>query len=243
MNPNAAPPFRKEKKLKVLVFFSWNASSITHLQDLDPNYNSRYIISAAFTNSVSAPGIRFFETHTNVSDVTKRIAPENRIPIPCITLDWKDWKKKAIRKKREKYFESVLTLLSDFSYDVILCAGFHLLIPDTFIQECPVPIINEHPADLSIIDPATGLPLYAGRGIDAITKTIIDGNTHIRSTVHFVEPGPVDSGRIICHSPKAILEKSADPQKIQGRMKLICSGQAIARALEMIINGEVSLEK
>lgn len=262
---NTSSPFSKHNPLKIFVLFSGEASSIRHLRHSSVEYGYLYQIVGALSSNANAPGIQFFKNHTNHREKftpkfesAKDMSEEH---IPCDILDWgtfqenipqNKWRQclnKLIQiifnsreRRRKRYFKQVLEIIEKYEVDLILCAGFKIIIPDFFIQECKIPIINDHPADLTILN-ADGTRRYAGSGLDAIARAIQDGKETICSTVHFVEIGPVDSGRIICQSLPARLEPNADPETIRKRIKWICSGQAIDDALRRITRGEVLLPK
>ena len=237
-NPMDNSPSPPNHTLRVFVLFSGNASAIRYLHKVHPEYNFSYTIVGAFTNNASAPGISFFTKHRAVVDgqQTSEETSEKDGTIPCVVVDWKTFQPTNIASKREEYFRQVIEAIkaaNNFSFDLIVCSGFHLILPDFFIEACPCRIINEHPADLSILD-NQGQRLYTGKGIDAVARTIHDNHPTIRSTVHIVSPGPVDTGPIICFSKPLTIGTSTDPATVAERIKLACSGQALGEALNIL---------
>ena len=95
------------------------------------------------------------------------------------------------------------------------------------------PIINVHPADLSIKD-SFGRPKYIGD--DTVTDAIKNGEKYTASTIHVVED-ILDGGRIICISDKLEVLDPNNPKEHQEKMKYLCDGPAYKKALEMICTG------
>lgn len=90
----------------------------------------------------------------------------------------------------------VQKLLSDYSIDYIILAGFLLKVPDALLQIYPNRIINIHPALL---------PKHGGKGMygDRVHKKVIEmGDTQSGITIHYVNE-KYDEGEIIfqesCH--------------------------------------------
>lgn len=97
----------------------------------------------------------------------------------------------AIFEKNELYkTENVLHFLKSKEIDLIVLAGFMLLIPSNFVTAFPNKIINIHPALL---------PKYGGKGMygDNVHRAVIENKeTHSGITIHFVNE-KYDEGQII----------------------------------------------
>ena len=113
-----------------------------------------------------------------------------------------------IFNKHEFYqSEAVVTLLKSLEVDLIVLAGFLLLIPENLLRAFPNKIINIHPALL---------PKYGGKGMygDKVHKSILE-NAEEESgiTIHFVNEC-FDEGEII-HQSRFRIEKGDDLEMIK----------------------------
>jgi folate-dependent phosphoribosylglycinamide formyltransferase PurN len=233
-------PLSHKKLLRVFVLFSGNATAIRYLRHMDPGYNYEYIIAGSLTTNKKAPGSTFFVKHTNNSDnqTHTRKSPK-KDPIPCEILDWRVFEPKNPDNKREEYFQEILEILKKYDFDIIVCSGFHLRIPDFFIESIsPKKIINTHPTDLSVINPATQKRWFVGLWKEAIKLTLDAGVQDSCSTTHYITAGDdIDSGKIIAQSQRFKLIPGEDPKDVQERMSNIGSdGQALEYALRIICN-------
>lgn len=209
--------YSKDHPMHVVVCFSENASAIQFLKDDDPDWRGFYTIVAAFTYKQNAPGISFF---------TER-------DIPCHWLDWATFQSRDRLHKKDGYFLQLAQDIESYHPDYIVLSGFMLILPDWFIQKFAQKIINVHPADLSIVN-EFGVRAYSGRGCDAIQKTMDGEMNTIRSTVHFVEEGPVDSGVIIAQSRPCKITPTDTAQIVQNRLKRVADGEALEVALKIL---------
>ena len=94
----------------------------------------------------------------------------------------------VITKSKFQDTEFVLTTLNKYNTDLIVLAGFLLLIPEYLINEYK--IINIHPALL---------PKYGGKGMygDNVHKAVIENNEKESGiTIHYVN-SKYDEGKII----------------------------------------------
>ena len=113
-----------------------------------------------------------------------QIAKENKIPFDIISSD---------ELKEE---ETILDLLEVYQIDLIVLAGFLLLIPAYLVKAYPNKIINIHPALL---------PKYGGKGMYGMKvheAVIINKETETGITIHYVNE-KYDEGEYIaqfrCH--------------------------------------------
>lgn len=217
--------------MKVVVFFSSNASILKYLLENDPNLNNQYRIVGAFTDKKNSSGI----------EITTQAG------IECEVLDIHDWcrshkKKFTDLRARQPYFVEVSSLIKRFQADIIILCGFILLVTEPLLSEYKNRIINVHPNDLTILD-EQGRRKYTGRG--TVAKAIADGEKVTKSTVHIVTE-EVDGGPIIVVSDPLPVEPGIDPDVHQEKMKWFCDGPAFAKALALIVewraNGKTKLE-
>ena len=116
--------------------------------------------------------------------------------------------------KKELYkSDTVLTYLFDKDIDLIVLAGFLLLIPQNLIDAYPSRIVNIHPALL---------PKYGGKGmyghhVHTAVKEANEAESGI--SIHFVDE-EYDKGNIIFQS-KCKLEKNDTIEKIGQRVLVL----------------------
>ena len=97
---------------------------------------------------------------------------------------------RVVRKAGLNDPDVILPLLSEFSVDFIVLAGFLLVIPDFLIHEYDHRMINLHPA---LLPKFGGIGMYGHHVHEAVKEA---GETVTGMTVHWVSPD-VDGGGII----------------------------------------------
>jgi folate-dependent phosphoribosylglycinamide formyltransferase PurN len=231
------PIFLPEKPLRIFVFASNNASAIQYLYREDSHYWWSYLITGAFIYKKRAPVLGFFAQHTvHINDHKNCNAP-----IPCTVIDWEEHLTQEIDNTRDTFFQKILSRIDTASFDIVVCSGFNIIIPEWFLRAVGLPFFNVHPADLSIVD-EEGKRKYTGTGADAIQKTINDGKKTICSTVHRIDTGTVDMGVIVAHSRPCVINQNETVLAIRTRLKLTCDGEALQEALRKITFGEFLLK-
>lgn len=130
--------------------------------------------------------------------------------IPCEVLDLVDFKRSG--KTRAEYDEILGKLLNEkYKPDLVVLAGWMLILSENFIKYFPNKIINLHPGLLP--DKRT-----QGLHTDAAVAYAIDHNfPYTGSTVHFITE-KVDEGPIILKSKVKILPNDTVPSLYE-RMK------------------------
>lgn len=130
---------------------------------------------------------------------------------------------------REEFHKALLEVLKAFEVDLIVLAGFLVMIPEELIREYPGKIINIHP---SLIPSFCGKGYYGLKVHEAALKR---GVKITGATVHFVDEG-MDTGPIILQ--KAVEVKPADtPETLQRRVLEEAEWDILPRAVQMIANG------
>lgn len=126
--------------------------------------------------------------------------------IPCVTLDLKDFLRRG--KSREDYdYELGKLLKNEYKVDLVILAGWMLILSSKFIKFFKNKVINLHPGLLpdgkaKYITVSTGEKIMAIRGLhtnDAVQFAIDQGYPVTGSTVHFITPA-VDRGPVILRS-------------------------------------------
>lgn len=212
-----------KKPLKIAVLFSGSASSARYLIDTDEHYGKNYEIVVAISNKKDASGIEYFK--------------QKQIPVTCINTkqfcienNFHGKIKDMPDDLRRGYFFKIRDFLQLHKINLIILSGFMLKIVKPLLGYRP--IINVHPADLSIVDLETGKPKYVGD--DAVTMAINAGERYTASTTIHVVEEKVDEGEIIWISSPLKVKKGITPQEHQEKMKFICDGPAYAAVLRRI---------
>ena len=99
--------------------------------------------------------------------------------IPTITMERKDF------STQNEYDQTVLQLLNENKVDIVVLAGFMMILSKNFIEQYPGKIINIHPSLL---------PAFPG--LNSQKRALDYGVKFAGCTVHFVTP-EIDSGPII----------------------------------------------
>ncbi len=135
---------------------------------------------------------------------------------------------------REKFNEEFLKAVDKMNPDLIVLAGFLVVIPPEMIERYRNRIINIHP---SLIPSFCGTGYYGLKVHEAALKR---GVKVVGATVHFVDEG-TDTGPIILQ--KAVeVEQGDTPEVLQRRVMEQAEWKILPRAIDLIANGKVTVE-
>ena len=135
---------------------------------------------------------------------------------------------------RESFTEALLGKLSELNADLIVLAGFLVVIPEEMISRYRNKIINIHP---SLIPSFCGKGFY---GLKVHEGVLARGVKVTGATVHFVDEG-TDTGPIILQ--KAVeVEQGDTPEVLQRRVMEQAEWVILPKAIDLIANGKVSVE-
>lgn len=153
-------------------------------------------------------------------------AEENGIPSLCVSP--KDY------ETREIFNEKLLEAVDGLQPDLIVLAGFLVVIPSAMIQKYRNRMINIHP---SLIPSFCGKGYY---GLKVHEAALERGVKVVGATVHFVDEG-TDTGPIILQ--KAVeVEQGDTPEVLQRRVMEQAEWKILPRAIDLIANGRVRVE-
>lgn len=134
---------------------------------------------------------------------------------------------------REEFHKAFLQAIDEVSPDLIVLAGFLVVIPEEVIAKYRNRIINIHP---SLIPSFCGTGYY---GLKVHEAALERGVKVTGATVHFVDEG-TDTGPIILQ--KAVEVKAGDtPKELQLRVMEEAEWEILPKAIRMIAEGEVKL--
>jgi len=134
---------------------------------------------------------------------------------------------------REIFNRRLLDAVDEMKPDLIVLAGFLVVIPNQMIQKYRNRIINIHP---SLIPAFCGTGYYGLRVHEAALER---GVKIVGATVHYVDEG-TDTGPIILQ--KAVDVKTGDtPEVLQRRVMEEAEWQILPQAINMIANEKEAL--
>lgn len=135
---------------------------------------------------------------------------------------------------REEFNQKFLEAVDDFCPDLIVLAGFLVVIPPEMISRYQNRIINIHP---SLIPSFCGTGFYGLKVHEAALKR---GVKVVGATVHFVDEG-TDTGPIILQ--KAVEVLPGDTAEIlQRRVMEQAEWKILPQAIDLIAHGKVRVE-
>lgn len=145
--------------------------------------------------------------------------------IEAVAISPKDY------ETRELFNEALLAGINEAKPDLIVLAGFLVVLPQALIAQYPGRIINIHP---SLIPSFCGTGYY---GLRVHEAALARGVKVTGATVHFVDEG-TDTGPIILQ--KAVyVEPDDTPKTLQQRVMEQAEWQILPQAIDMIANGKI----
>ena len=186
--------------------------------------NLQAIIDAVHSGKITNTRIAgVISNNQNAYELTR--AEENGIAAQCISpKQFSD---------RTEFNRALLDVVDAMEPDLIVLAGFLVVIPPEMIRKYEHRIINIHP---SLIPSFCGTGYY---GLKVHEAALARGVKVVGATVHFVDEG-TDTGPIILQ--KAVEVQNGDtPQILQRRVMEQAEWQILPRAIDLIANGKVSV--
>lgn len=198
--------------LRVAVFVSGGG---TNLQAIIDAVESGMITNTELVGVIS--------NNKNAFALTR--AGNHKIPAQCISP--KDF------ETREEFNQVFLEKVNELKPDLIVLAGFLVVIPEAMIKEYRNRIINIHP---SLIPSFCGTGYY---GLKVHEAALERGVKVVGATVHFVDEG-TDTGPIILQ--KAVnVEEGDTPSVLQRRVMEQAEWKILPQAIDMIANGKIEV--
>lgn len=137
-------------------------------------------------------------------------------------------------ESREAFNQDFLEKLDSYQVDLVVLAGFLVVIPEQVIEKYRNRIINIHP---SLIPAFCGTGYY---GLKVHEGVLSRGVKVTGATVHFVDEG-TDTGPIILQKAVAV-EQGDTPEILQRRVMEQAEWIILPKAIDLIANGKVSVE-
>ena len=136
-------------------------------------------------------------------------------------------------ESRGQFNQAFLEKLDSIQPDLVVLAGFLVVLPEQMIQKYKDRIINIHP---SLIPSFCGKGYY---GLKVHEGALERGVKVTGATVHFVDEG-TDTGPIILQQP-VMVEQGDTPETLQRRVMEEAEWKILPRAIDLIANGEVQV--
>lgn len=147
--------------------------------------------------------------------------------IPEICVSPKDFATRA------EFNDALLETVNEMNADLIVLAGFLVVIPEKMIEAYRNRIINIHP---SLIPSFCGTGFY---GLKVHEAALEKGVKVVGATVHFVDEG-TDTGAIILQ--KAVeVQKGDTPEVLQRRVMEQAEWNILPQAIDLIANDKLEI--
>jgi phosphoribosylglycinamide formyltransferase 1 len=173
-------------KRRVAVLVSGKGSNLTALLEraADPEFPGEIVL--VLSNRTEAAALEI----------------ARRWKVPCKAFPAEDY-----RRDRGARDQAMLEQLRESEVELIVCAGYNMLITDELLKEFPDAIINVHPSLL---------PAFGG-GMNAVEDALAYGVKVTGCTVQLLEPGEADGGPIILQATVPI-EPDDDAESLRQRI-------------------------
>ena len=181
----------------------------------------------AIIDAVADGGIKDTEITAVISNNRNAFALERakKAGIEALVVTPKDYEDRA------QFNQALLDTLNSLKVDLIVLAGYLVVIPEAVIDAYPNKIINIHP---SLIPAFCGTGYYGLKVHEAALKR---GVKVVGATVHFVDKG-TDTGPIIMQ--KAVAVKNGDtPEILQRRVMEQAEWKLLPAVIDKIAHGKV----
>ena len=136
-------------------------------------------------------------------------------------------------ENRELFNEALLAGVKKYNPDLVVLAGFLVIIPPALIAEYRNRLINIHP---SLIPSFCGTGYY---GLKVHEAALEKGVKVVGATVHFVDEG-TDTGAIIMQQPVAV-EKGDTPESLQRKVMEQAEWKIMPKAIDLIANDRLEI--
>lgn len=187
--------------------------------------NLQAIIDGVENGSIRNTEIAFVISN-NANAYALERAKNHNIPSRCVSPKQYE--------NREQFNYALVEIINSYQVDLIVLAGYLVIIPPQLIEQYRYRIINIHP---SLIPSFCGTGFYGLRVHEAV---LARGVKVTGATVHFVDEG-TDTGPILLQ--KAVEVQNGDTAKLlQRRVMEQAEWKILPRAIDLIANGKVKIE-
>ena len=186
--------------------------------------NLQAIIDAVSNGTITNTEIKVVISNNKNAYALER-AKKHGIEALCISpKDYED---------RAQFNDAFLAKLDSYDVDLVVLAGFLVVIPPAMIAKYRNRIVNIHP---SLIPSFCGTGFY---GLKVHEGVLSRGVKVTGATVHFVDEG-TDTGPIILQKAVAV-QQNDTPEVLQRRVMEEAEWVILPQAIDLIANGRVSV--
>ena len=198
--------------LKIAVLVSGGGTNLQAIMDaIDNGTITNTEIAVVISNNKNAYALERAKNHG----------------VEAICISPKDYENRA------DFNEDFLNRLNSYNVDLVVLAGFLVVLPEKMIETYRNRIINIHP---SLIPSFCGTGFY---GLKVHEGALARGVKITGATVHFVDEG-TDTGPIMLQ--KAVEVQEGDtPEVLQRRVMEQAEWVILPQAIDLIANGRVSV--
>ena len=198
--------------LKIAVLVSGGGTNLQAIMDaIDNGTITNTEIAVVISNNKNAYALERVKNHG----------------VEAICISPKDYENRA------DFNEDFLNRLNSYNVDLVVLAGFLVVLPEKMIETYRNRIINIHP---SLIPSFCGTGFY---GLKVHEGALARGVKITGATVHFVDEG-TDTGPIILQ--KAVEVQEGDtPEVLQRRVMEQAEWVILPQAIDLIANGRVEV--
>ncbi len=199
--------------LKIAVLVSGGGTNLQAIMDaIDNGKITNARIEVVISNNRNAYALERAENHG----------------ISALCISPKDY------ESREAFNEAFLQKLNSYGVDLVVLAGFLVVLPEQMITSYRNRIVNIHP---SLIPSFCGKGFY---GLKVHEGALARGVKVTGATVHFVDEG-TDTGPIILQKAVEVLPGDT-PEVLQRRVMEQAEWVILPQAINLIANGKVTVE-
>ncbi|MDD6208710.1 MAG: phosphoribosylglycinamide formyltransferase [Clostridiales bacterium] len=137
-------------------------------------------------------------------------------------------------ESREVFHQALLAALQRYEVELVVLAGYLVIVPELVIKAYRNRMINIHP---SLIPSFCGQGYY---GLKVHEAVLARGNKVTGATVHFVDEG-TDTGPIILQKAVAV-EDGDTPEILQRRVMEQAEWKILPQAIDLIANDKIVVE-
>lgn len=183
----------------------------------------------AIIDAVAAGDIRDTQISLVVSNKKDAYALERakKAGIEAVCISPKEY------ENREAFGTAMVSLFKKHDIDLVVLAGYLVIIPDTLVQNYRDKIINIHP---SLIPAHCGMGYY---GLKVHESVLAAGNKVTGATVHFVDE-VADHGPILLQKAVEVLEGDT-PEILQKRVMEQAEWKILPQAIDLIGQKKVTI--
>ena len=148
--------------------------------------------------------------------------------IPGYILPRKDW------PSNRAYTKALVSLLQEMGADIVVLAGFMVILTEEMVQAYPNKILNVHPALI---------PSFCGKGAYGLhvhEQALAYGVKVTGATVHLVTAEP-DGGPIVLQKAIDVLPWDT-PESLQRRVMEECEWKLLPKAVDLLCRDNLKVE-